>query len=49
MKFAGEGHWKDWKYQIRMSDNTTISNITGTEYTLGNLRPSTFYSIQVRL
>ncbi|CAG7731891.1 unnamed protein product [Allacma fusca] len=44
---TGEGAWINWKYQIRLSENTSVSNINETQYVLRNLRPSSAYEIQI--
>jgi hypothetical protein len=46
--YTGAGAWCEWSYQVRVSpDNRSYTNITGTEFTLEGLRPSTSYSVQV--
>lgn len=43
----GDGAWAGWLYTLRLSDNRSFTNISGCEVTLPDLRPSTFYSVQV--
>jgi len=44
---TGNGAWRKWKYSIQY-DSRNITGISDTEYVIENLRPSTFYNIQVR-